>query len=305
MKKFLKIIILLIIMILIYFNYNNIQKTANQIISMSLGASTPSYNEYAKKENYDYLQITNNFSAQNKKHLYNIIYTYLDSGMSKFNFKCDIKYENCIKDLEELINQQIDLTIINYYVHPFNSFAKINFKFNSLGIIEAEIIHNYNQDDINFLNNQINNIVNKLNLNEVYKYSKIDFVKSVHDYIINNTIYDKDSLTNKNNIHLSSTALGPLKYGKAICSGYADTMSLFLHKFNIKNYKLASDNHAWNGVYINKTWRHLDLTWDDPISSDGQNVLSHKYFLIDTTSLHRQDLSEHNFNKEIYKEFAK
>ena len=74
---------------------------------------------------------------------------------------------------------------------------------------------------------------------------------------------------------------------------------------SVKNYRIASDNHIWNAVYINDTWLHLDLTWDDPVSEDGINYLYHKYFLINNDQLRSEDkdLTDHIFDSSVYLEF--
>ena len=97
-------------------------------------------------------------------------------------------------------------------------------------------------------------------------------IRAIHDYIINNTEYDVERNETGTSNYDSNTAYGALIQGKAICSGYADAMALFLARFNIPNYKIASGTHVWNAVYINNTWLHLDLTWDDPVSKKG-NIL--------------------------------
>ena len=80
------------------------------------------------------------------------------------------------------------------------------------------------------------------------------------------------------------------------------------------NYKVATtetlnsttEGHIWNAVKINDEWLHLDLTWDDPVSSDGKNYLYHKYFLIDTEELITADNNitskDHIFDETIYSE---
>ena len=79
-------------------------------------------------------------------------------------------------------------------------------------------------------------------------------------------------------------------------------MELFLERLNIKSYKISSDQHVWNAVYINGTWKHLDLTWDDPVAVDKTDYLEHSYFLIDTNKLLQQERTQHTFNQEIYAE---
>ena len=100
----------------------------------------------------------------------------------------------------------------------------------------------------------------------------------------------------------SDIAYGPLLQGYGICGGYADAMELFLEKMGIINYKISSDQHVWNAVYLDQKWYHLDLTWDDPVTTNGENYLEHTFFMIDTPTLLATELSEHNFNQSIYSE---
>ena len=79
-------------------------------------------------------------------------------------------------------------------------------------------------------------------------------------------------------------------------------MQLFLEKMGVKNYRISSATHEWNLVYIEGKWLHLDLTWDDPITSDGTSILKDDYFLIDTNTLMSKEDGEHNFDSSIYKE---
>ena len=79
-------------------------------------------------------------------------------------------------------------------------------------------------------------------------------------------------------------------------------MSLFLDKLHVKNYRISSDTHVWNLVYVEGSWKHLDLTWDDPITDDGSNILEHEYFLISYDELKKKEDDEHDFDETIYKE---
>ena len=81
-------------------------------------------------------------------------------------------------------------------------------------------------------------------------------------------------------------------------------MELFLERMNIKSFKVSSENHIWNAVYINNNWKHLDLTWDDPVATDGKDYLEYNYFLIDTDQLLTLEQTEHNFNLKHYKELT-
>ena len=100
----------------------------------------------------------------------------------------------------------------------------------------------------------------------------------------------------------SHKANGPLLEGRALCSGYSDAMKLFLDRLGVQNYKISNDNHIWNLVYLNNEWLHIDLTWDDPVTSDKSNVLLDKFFLIDTPTLFKLDTTNHSFNQDYYSE---
>jgi len=82
-------------------------------------------------------------------------------------------------------------------------------------------------------------------------------------------------------------------------------MELFLEKLGIKSFKVSSEQHVWNAVLYNSQWLNLDLTWDDPVASDGNNYLEHNYFLIDTNKLLEMETTEHTFNEEHYYELKR
>ena len=79
-------------------------------------------------------------------------------------------------------------------------------------------------------------------------------------------------------------------------------MSRLLEKLNVKSYRVSANNHIWNAVNIDDKWYHIDLTWDDPVIPNGEQVLEHDYFLIDTKKLLEIEPSSHNFNQEVYYE---
>ena len=103
----------------------------------------------------------------------------------------------------------------------------------------------------------------------------------------------------KDPTYQSSNAYGVLFEHYGICSGYADTLAIFLNKLGIINYKISNDEHIWNLAYINNKWTHIDLTWDDPVSEEPINRSD--YFMIDTKTLQELD-DEHEFNKYIFEE---
>lgn len=271
-----------------YFKWNNI---------VTLGDK----NEYYRDYDFDFVQNTNNFRPNNYQDLLNIYYTVLNAGKSNFTFYCPNSYDNCLSDVKKLANDQDTLSDINNYVHPFNGFDHIESEYDSLGRVTINIIRSYDDNDIKMITSKIDELLPQLVSNT---NSLENNIKNVHDYIVNNSKYDSNRSDKGVTSYKSDTAYGPLFEGYALCGGYTDLMELFLERMNIKSFKVSSENHIWNAVYINNNWKHLDLTWDDPVATDGKDYLEYNYFLIDTDQLLTLEQTEHNFNLKHYKELT-
>ena len=256
-------------------------------------------NKYANNKDYEFVQIAKNFKPSNKQELLNIYYTVIASGMNEFTFYCSNKYENCIEDVDYISNNQKLLSHVNNFVPVFNTFKNIETNFDNHGKVTITIKHIYDDKTIKIINEKIDSIIKEVITKDMNDETKI---KAIHDYIINNTKYDKDRADKKINNYNSNTAYGALIEGYAICGGYADSMKLFLDKLNIPNYKISSENHIWNVVYVNNGWYNLDLTWDDPVTSTGEDVLDYSYFLITTNELFDLEKEQHIFDDDIYLE---
>lgn len=264
-------------------------------------------NNYAKETNYNYVKITANFKTTSKSDLLNNIYTIVDSGVDEFTFYCDDKYTNCLSDVGEISNDTSELTIINNFVNPFNSFSKLYISTNSMGKINIIVEKLYNNDEITYTKNKVKTIMKQILNDQMTLREKI---KAFHDYIINTTIYDEDrseEIKNKiygNNIFNSHKASGVLENHIALCSGYTDVMAVFLNIIGVPNFKVSNTDHIWNAVYLDGNWYHLDLTWDDPVTNTGENVLINDFFLITNSELMEKEKIQHAYDTEVYSEVA-
>ncbi len=120
--------------------------------------------------------------------------------------------------------------------------------------------------------------------------SDFEAAQAVHDYLVRTCVYNKSAagLTKPTKAH---TAYGVLVENSAVCQGYALAYKLLLNRLGIPCVFVVSKNmnHAWNLVQIGGEWYHVDVTWDDPVYSDGTDAgfdvdVSHNYFLrADTT----------------------
>lgn len=256
-------------------------------------------NEYFRNYDFNYIQNTNNFIPNNKTDIKNIYYTIVNSGMENFTFYCPSNYKECINDVNEIANDQTTISNINNFVHPYNSFESLKTEIDSLGKVNIEIEKVYNDEMIILIDYKINEIYK-----EVIGDSNIDNetkIKKIHDYIINNTKYDKERSDDKIIKYKSDNAYGVLIENYGLCGGYTDAMMLFLEKIGIESIKISTENHIWNYVNINNKWLHLDLTWDDPISSDNKDILDDTYFLINDNELKEIEKFEHNYDTSVYK----
>ena len=258
-------------------------------------------NDYSRDYSFNFVSLTDDFSPNNYQDLLNIYFTILNSGEDEFSFYCQDDYKECLTDVDNLANDQKTLSAINNFVHPFNSFRHLETTYDDYGKVTLKIDHIYNSSEIKLINAKVKEIEKEIWNNTMSDEEKI---KQAHNYIINNSKYDKDRSDNNIVNYKSDTAYGTLLEGYSLCGGYTDTMELFLEDLNIKSYKIASENHVWNAVYLNNTWYHLDLTWDDPITSDGSDILEYNFFLITTPELEAIENEQHNYDKTIYSELS-
>ena len=119
----------------------------------------------------------------------------------------------------------------------------------------------------------------------------------VHDYIINNCVYTEPTeKSNTNDIY------GCLVEGKASCEGYSRSFQLIMNMLDIDNRLVTGESsedgvnyigHMWNYVILEGEGYFVDVTFDDPRSSE--EVLRHTYFNVDTEDI----LVGHKIDKPV------
>ena len=258
-------------------------------------------NDYTRDYDFNYVKRTDDFTPSNYQDLLNIYYTVLNSGEEEFSFYCTDEYSECINDVDSLANNQKVLSTINNFVHPFNSFRHLETSYDDYGKVTLKIEHIYSNSDIKLIEAKVEEIEKEIWNDSM---SNEDKIKEAHNYIINNSKYDSDRSDNNIVNYKSETAYGTLLEGYSLCGGYTDAMELFLEDMGIMSYKISSENHVWNAVNLNNVWYHLDLTWDDPITTDGSDILEYNFFLITTSELSELEAEQHNYDKNIYSELA-
>ncbi len=312
-NKGLIIICCLIIFITCLFCNKTSDFLAN-IISQNFETQNLIKNDYSKELNYGFFSIPKDNIPLSKKELIGVLFSVINSKVDKYTFYCPSEYSKCLKDIEEISNDELLLTHLNNFVHPYNSFTNIKTTIAESGEITIMVSYLYTEEEIYLLEEKVNEIIKNEITNDMDEYEKI---KAIHDFIANNTKYDVERNEYGNSKYDSFKATGPLLNGIATCNGYTDALAIFLTHLGYDNYKIAttpeeisyeSTGHVWNAIKYNGEWLHIDLTWDDPVSKDGKDYLYHKYFLVNNDELKEADsgninIEEHNFDKSVYLEF--
>lgn len=277
-----------------YYEYNIEKKYSNTEES-----------NYYLDDHFNYVDNYKGMGIKNKDDLINFIYFSLNAGIEHTERYIDKDYVNYLDDIKYLTSNNGDnfkkrLSILNNYVHPYNSSDNIKLSYGSEYTFGITIKRAYTNKEIDEINKIVDEVIKEKISNDMPIREKI---RVIHDYIIDNTEYDKLKNDNINDTtYKSQTAYGTLIDGYATCNGYSDAMAIFLNKLNVINYKISNEEHIWNLVYLDGKWYHLDLTWDDPISD--QNINRDTYFLISTSDLEKLNDGTHVFDKKIYSEVA-
>lgn len=314
MKKVIVPIICILLLIATLAFINPLTDALASIFSDTPDLIIKSGNQYTKDKDYLYVQRTSDYIPYSYQDLLNIYYSVINNGWDQFTFYCPDEYNKCLNDVSHISSDELILTHLNNYIHPFNSFTNIKTSINENGEITLKVDYLYTEEEINAINVRVDEIMASILNNSMSEYDKI---KTIHDYIINNVKYDVERNEEDTSMYHSYTAYGPLFEGYATCNGYTDLMAIFLTKLGFNNFKVATTpeemtnsttGHIWNAVYFNNNWVHIDLTWDDPVGIDGTDYLFHTYFLVSSDAMHEADqgetvVEEHNFNPIYYLEF--
>lgn len=117
---------------------------------------------------------------------------------------------------------------------------------------------------------------------------------AVHDILC-------DLLTYKDVGKPSYNAYGALTGKFSVCEGYAESFQYLMYQCGIQCLsvfgKAGGGSHKWNIVRINDVYYEVDVTWDDPVVSEGAApFVVHSYFNISDAIL----TQDHNIGENNY-----
>ena len=253
-------------------------------------------NIYDKSALEDKLEITN--KEERFKDLLTIntnIYEDLENAL--LNRKEDIAIKNSMKykDPNEIFQILEKISLDNPKVMYYTG-AKY-----SLG--NLSISYSMSKEDIKKHQDEIDRIGKDFIKNEIIPtMSNYEKILKAHDYIVLNSRYD-ERLENEGSVPPeSNSSYGILALGIGVCEGYAKALKHLLDLLNIESMVVVGtsrgENHAWNLVKIDGDYYHIDPTWDDPVTSDGSNILRHNYFNLSDKEIGKT----HSWDREKYPE---
>jgi hypothetical protein len=134
------------------------------------------------------------------------------------------------------------------------------------------------------VDSKVKSVLKGLKLEGASDYKK---VKAIHDYIIKRVSYDTTLV--------KTSAYDAMINKSTVCEGYSMLAYRLFTEAGLKSRIISGTGnggaHAWNIVKVKDKWYNIDLTWDDPISSDGKPMLTYDYFLKSTKDFtgHKRD----------------
>ncbi|HOK49458.1 MAG TPA: stalk domain-containing protein [Sedimentibacter sp.] len=220
------------------------------------------------------------FEASNHYELKNIIAEQLKEYNPEFNIKYTGSLDNIEEILEETVKSDIYLSSvvkrIDWNISGTKNPSNINVKVSYIMTREERI--------------EADKIIDEILKNIITPYmNDHEKVKAVHDYIVLNSRYDRNS------VYYSDYDL--LTRGTSVCNGYALLTYNMLNKLNIP-IKLVSgiaggEAHIWNMVKLGDYWFHLDVTWDDPVSA--RDSVYYTYYMLSEKEISK----DHTIDKDI------
>ncbi len=115
----------------------------------------------------------------------------------------------------------------------------------------------------------------------------------IHDTLCKNIEYREEGVQ-------SHSIVGPLLYKKGVCDGISKAAKVLFQVCGIEAHVLSGiakshisgimEPHAWNVVSINNHWYHLDITFDNTLST---SFIRYDYFNLSTQEI----LRDHSINK--------
>ena len=140
----------------------------------------------------------------------------------------------------------------------------------------VELTYNMTKEDVERTQLQIESYIAGCMASQAMVTAQTDFdrVLAVYRYLVDHTEYDLAYREDQSVVSLMGE-------GRAVCRGYAESFCLIMHRLGIpctiveglssQDWVLSDDGHAWNAVMLDGQWYNIDPTWGDPIWEAGSD----------------------------------
>ncbi len=218
-----------------------------------------------------------------KEDIYQVIKDNLLARNSSFTITMDRKIMNAIGTDTELFSVVMalddkstskDADYLNFSVKSWSQSWKHS-KLGTMATLTFTAKYDTTSKQELKLDVKIDSVLLKLNLEDATDYVK---VKAIHDYIIGRVSYDETLEKH--------TAYNALIDKFAVCEGYAEAAYRLFTDAGLECRMITGTAgggpHSWNLVKVDGKWYNIDLTWDDPITNTGEQIIRYDYFLKST-----------------------
>lgn len=187
-----------------------------------------------------------------------------------------------------------DYDYLKYKVESI--YAQVNGLGNIL-TVTYQFKYNESASETKKVDNKIKKLFNKWNIEKLGDYDKI---KKIHDFIVENASYDTDM---KN-----YSAYDNLFEKTSTCQGYMSLAYKMLTEAGIPCRVITGtgngEAHGWNIVYLDGKWYNFDSTWDDPLTWNGEDILTYDFFLKADKDFPGHVRDEEFQTEEFYKDYV-
>lgn len=181
-----------------------------------------------------------------------------------------------------------------FNAHPRYFYVESGFSYSYIGDNLYDLIFTLTDTPANIskmlaaYDTEVNAIVKSMDTN----WSALEKALYANDYLAVHCAYDS-SLT-------KHSAYDAFVNKTAVCQGYALAFLELMDRAKVDCELVTSQSldHAWNLVYVNGSWYHVDTTWNDPVT-DRLGRARHLY-LLKSTSWFQSQTGGHQATDYIY-----
>ncbi|MDE6730122.1 MAG: hypothetical protein K2J71_05030 [Oscillospiraceae bacterium] len=249
-----------------------------QSICMPVQAEPANDTESIDLPDFSYLGATETLSAKETQQIATDIYQGIASHED--GIIIDIGTKNYSLDKIQEVLKIYRTVISTWDIGILTSRLTVTYQVSNTGLIRIK--PNYLEDE-NHYTETYQNLMRKID--EIISgvdatWSDAEKALYLHDYLAVNYDYEYTDYTDPVNTELKHTAYGMLEKNAAVCEGYAWLYNILLQRVGVTSAMVESQalSHAWNLLYIDHAWYHVDVTWDD-VYYQHAGLVYHKNFL--------------------------